>query len=220
MEPFNFSFFSIIGWDIDLDYCDFEWFALEMSRDHSVIFEFVPKYLISDSFVDYEGCSIYSKRFLPTVLDIMVIWIKLPILAHFSSLIPKMSVFTLAIPFDRFQFTLIYVPGSYAILLFTASDFTSVTSHIYSWALFSLWFCLFILSGVISPFFSSSIWDTYRSGKFIFQCPFFLPFYSVHGVFKERIQKWFAIPFSSGPRFVRTLHHDLSILDDPTWHSS
>ena len=35
-----------------------------------------------------------------------------------------------------------------------------------------------------------------------------------------RILKWFAIPFSSGPHFVRTLHHDLSILGDPTWHSS
>ena len=27
---------------------------------------------------------------------------------------------------------------------------------------------------------------------------------------KARIQKWFAIPFSSGQRLVRTLHHDLS----------
>ena len=29
IEPFNFSFFGIIGWDIDLNYCDIEWFALE-----------------------------------------------------------------------------------------------------------------------------------------------------------------------------------------------
>ena len=43
-EPFNFSFFSITGQGIDLDYCDIEWFALEMNRDHSVIFETVPKY--------------------------------------------------------------------------------------------------------------------------------------------------------------------------------
>ena len=33
-EPFNLSFFSVTGWDIDLDYCDIEWFALEMNRDH------------------------------------------------------------------------------------------------------------------------------------------------------------------------------------------
>ena len=38
IEPFNFSFFGISGWGIDLDYCDIEWFALEMNRDHSVIF--------------------------------------------------------------------------------------------------------------------------------------------------------------------------------------
>ena len=42
----------ISGWGIDLDYCDIEWFALEMNRDHSVVFEIVPKYCISDSFVD------------------------------------------------------------------------------------------------------------------------------------------------------------------------
>ena len=27
LEPFNFSFFSVTGWGIDLDYCDIEWFA-------------------------------------------------------------------------------------------------------------------------------------------------------------------------------------------------
>ena len=31
-------------------YCDFEWFALETNRDHSVIFEIIPKYCISDSY--------------------------------------------------------------------------------------------------------------------------------------------------------------------------
>ena len=46
---------------IDLDYCDTEWFALDMIRDHSVIFEIASKYCISDSFVDYEGYSISSK---------------------------------------------------------------------------------------------------------------------------------------------------------------
>ena len=58
---------------INLDYCDIEWFALEMNGGHSVIFEFVPKYCILDCFVDYEGYSISSKRFLPAVVDIMVI---------------------------------------------------------------------------------------------------------------------------------------------------
>ena len=73
IEPFNFSLFSITGWDIDLDYHDIEWFALEMNRAHSVVFEIAPKYCISDSSVNYEGYSISSKGFLPTVVDTMVI---------------------------------------------------------------------------------------------------------------------------------------------------
>ena len=40
--------FNITGQDIDLDYCDFECFALEMNRDHSVVFEIASKYCISD----------------------------------------------------------------------------------------------------------------------------------------------------------------------------
>ena len=60
------------GWGIDLDYCNIEWFALETNRDHSLVFEIVPKYCIWTS-VDYEGYSISSKGFLPTVVDLMVI---------------------------------------------------------------------------------------------------------------------------------------------------
>ena len=73
MEPFSFSFFSIIGRGIDLDYCDIEWFALEMNRDHSVIFEIASKYYISDSFVDHDGYSISSKGFLPAVVGIIMV---------------------------------------------------------------------------------------------------------------------------------------------------
>ena len=58
---------------IGLDYYDIEWFALETNRDHSFVFEIASKYCISDSFVDYDGYSISSKGFLPTVVDIMVI---------------------------------------------------------------------------------------------------------------------------------------------------
>ena len=52
------------------------WLALEMNRDHSVVFEIASKYCISDSFVDYDGYSISSKGFLPTVVDIIFIWVK------------------------------------------------------------------------------------------------------------------------------------------------
>ena len=48
-RAFNFSFFGIMGQGIDLDYCDTEWFTLEMNRDHSVIFEIASKHYISDS---------------------------------------------------------------------------------------------------------------------------------------------------------------------------
>ena len=56
-----------------LDCCDIEWFALEMTRDHSVVFEIASKYCISNSFVDHDGYSISSEGFLLTVVDIMVI---------------------------------------------------------------------------------------------------------------------------------------------------
>ena len=62
IAPFNFSFFSVTGWGIDLDYCDIEWFALEMNRDYSVVFEIASKYCISDSFVAHDGYSISSER--------------------------------------------------------------------------------------------------------------------------------------------------------------
>ena len=41
-----FSFFSITAWGIDLDYCGIEWLALEINRDHSVVFMIAPKYCI------------------------------------------------------------------------------------------------------------------------------------------------------------------------------
>ena len=47
--------------------------SLEMNPHHSVVFEIAPKYFILDSFIDYEGYSISSKGFLPTVIDITVI---------------------------------------------------------------------------------------------------------------------------------------------------
>ena len=76
IEPFNFSLFSISGWGIDLDYSDIEWFPLKTNRDHSVVFEIVPRYYILDSFTDYEGYSISFNGLFATVVDIMVIRMK------------------------------------------------------------------------------------------------------------------------------------------------
>ena len=124
-----------------------------------------------------------------------------------------MSMFTCYLLFDHFQFAFIHgpnIPGSYAILVFTASDLASITCHIHwcdnNWVLFLLWLHLFIFSGVNCPLISSNILCTYQPREFIFQCPIFLPFHTVHGVVIARILKWFAIPFSSGPHFIRTLH--------------
>ena len=136
----------------------------------------------------------------------------------FSLLIPKMSTFTLAIsPVDHFQFALIHQPnspGSCAVLLFTASDFASITSHIHNSVLFFLWLRLFVLSGVISPLISSSILGTIRPGEFVFVSYLFAFSYCSWGS-QGIVVKWFAIPFSRGPCFVRTLHHDPSVLGWP-----
>ena len=131
-----------------------------------------------------------------------------------------MSTFTLAISWlTTSKFALIHgpdIPDSYAILLFTASDLASITSHIHNWVSLFLWLHPFILSGVISPLISSSILGTYRPGEFLFQYPVILPFHTVRGVLKARLLKWFAIPFSSGPHSVRPLHHDPPVLGGPT----
>ena len=46
---------------------------LPWNRDHSISFEVAPRYCILDSSVDYEGYSVSSMGFLPTVVDIMII---------------------------------------------------------------------------------------------------------------------------------------------------
>ena len=56
------------------------------------------------------------------------------------------------------------------------------------------------------------ILGTYLPGEFIIHCPVFLPFHIVQGVLKARILKWFSIPLSSGPCFVKT-----STMTRPSW---
>ena len=151
----------------------------------------------------------------------MVIWVKFHIPVHFSSLIPKMmSMFILAIfclitsNLPWFMYLTFQVPMQYCSLQHWTLLLSPVSSTM--GCCFLLWLHPFILCGVISPLISSSILGTYRPGEFIFQCPIFLPFHTVHGVLKARTLKWFAIPFSSGPCFVRILHHDWFILGGPT----
>ena len=119
---------------------------------------------------------------------------------------------------DHVLFTLIHgptIPGSYAILFFTASDCTFTTRHIHSWASFPIWPSLFILSGAISnclPLFLSSILDSFQPEGLIFWCYVFWSFHAVHGVLKARMLEWFAVPSSSGARFCQNSSYDPSVL--------
>ena len=124
---------------------------------------------------------------------------------HFSSLIPKMLMFTLAISclttsnLPWFMELIFLVP-----MIFTGSDFTSVTSHIHNRVLFLLWLHLFLLSGVTSPLISSSILDTYWPGEFKYQCPIFLHFHMFMGF--SRQEYWSELPFIS-LYIVSTIYH-------------
>ena len=121
-------------------------------------------------------------------------WSGIPV--HFSLLIPTMSSFTLAISCLTTSNTLIHgpnIPGSYAILFFIASDFTSISSHIHNWALFLPWLRLFILSGVISPLFSSSIWAPTDLGSSSFSVLSFHLFILFMGF--SRQEYWSDLPF-------------------------
>ena len=114
-----------------------------------------------------------------------------------------MLMFRLAIScLTTSKFTLIHGPnisGSYAILFFTASDFTFTTRHIHNWVSFPVWPSHFILSGAVSNcplLFSSGIfWATSdledSSSGIISFCLFILSM----GFFKQ--EYWSGLPFPS-----------------------
>ena len=86
-----------------------------------------------------------------------------------------------------------------------------MTSHIRNWALSFFWLHLFILSGVISPLFSGSIWAP-TNGEFIFQCAIFLSFHTIYGVLQARIL--IVLPF---PSLVDYILSEFSIMTHPSW---
>ena len=102
-----------------------------------------------------------------------------------------MSMFTLAIS----SLTTFNLPWFVDLLLFIAPHFTCITSHIHSWALFLICFHLFILSGVISPFFSNSILSTYWPGEFNFSVIYFCLFIQFMGF--SRQEYWSSLPIPS-----------------------
>ena len=98
------------------------------------------------------------------------------------------------------------------MLFFTASAFTSITSHIHHGVLFLFWLRLFILSGVISPLISSSILGTYWPGDFIFSVLSFCLFI----LFMEfsRQEYWSVSLFPSPVGHVLS---KLSTMTHPSW---
>ena len=110
-------------------------------------------------------------------------------------------MFTLAISFDHFQFALIHGPNfpgwSYQILFFTASDLTSITSHIHNWVLISF--------GSISSFFlqlflySSPVayWAPSNLGSSSFNVISFCLFILYLFMQFSRQEYWSGLPFPS-----------------------
>ena len=131
-----------------------------------------------------------------------------------------MLAFTLAIScLTTSSFPLIYgpnIPGSYAMLLtLLPSPFTSTTRCCFCFDPVSSFFLELFLRW--SPV---AYWAPNNLGSSSFSVLSLFLFVLFIRVLKARRLKWFAIPFSSGPHFVRTLHHDPSILGGPTWHGS
>ena len=119
-------------------------------------------------------------------------------------------------PAYHFQFASIHgpnTPGSCAMLLFTALDFTSITCHIHNWVLFLLWLSLFILSAVISPLISSIILGTFTDlESSSFSVLFFFLFILFMGF--SRQEYWSGLPF---PSPVEHILSELSTMTPPSW---
>ena len=110
-----------------------------------------------------------------------------------------------------FQIPMQYCSLQHRTLL--SSSVTSTIGHFFRFGSISSFYLELLLHS--SPV---AYWAPTDVGSSSASVLFFLSFHTVHGVLKARILKWFAIPFSSGPHFVRTLHHDLSMLGGPTRH--
>ena len=170
------------------------------------------------TFVHFFPCCI--TLFFSRLIDIGL-WVIFTHSGHFSSLIPRMPTFTLAISYLitsnllwfmdlTFQVPMQYCSLQHRTLLLP--PVTSTTGYCFCFGSIPSFFLVLFLHW-------SPVVYWHRPGEFLFQYPIILPFHIVHGVLKARILKWFAISFSSGPHSVRPLHHDPSILGGPTEHA-
>ena len=131
-----------------------------------------------------------------------------------------MSMFTLAVSclttsnLPWFMDLTFQVPMQFALYSIGVSEFTSITSHIHNWALFSLVLCLFIFSGVTFPLNIQyhighlPTWGVYLSVSVISFCLFilFMGF--------SRQEYWSGFPF---PCLVDHISSELSTMTHLSW---
>ena len=108
-----------------------------------------------------------------------------------------------------FQVPMQYCSLQHWTLLLSPDTLTTV-HHFHSGSTSSFLLGLFLCSSLVA------YWTPIDLRGSSFSVISFLPFCTVHGVLKARLLKWFSIPFSSGPCFVRILHHEQSVLHGPT----
>ena len=106
------------------------------------------------------------------------------------------------------------IPRSYVILFFTASDFTSITSHIHNWVLFLLWFHLFIF---VELFLHSSL-VAYRVLTHLGSSSFSVISFCLFILFMvfSRQEYWNGLPF---PSPVDHILSELSAMTRLSWEA-
>ena len=127
-----------------------------------------------------------------------------------------MLIFTLAIScLTTSNFALIHgpnIPGSYAILFFTASDLTSITSHIHNWAFF---FTLDVSLHSFWSYFSTlpvAYWAPTDLGSLSFSVVSFRLFILFMGFSRQEFRS--GLPFTSP---VEVVLSELSTTTHPSW---
>ena len=186
-----------------------------MNRDHSVVFQIASKSHISESFVDHDGYSISSEGFLPAVVD-RSSELNSPIPVHFSSLVHRMSTFTLAISclttsnLSWFMDLTFQVPMQYCPLQQRTLLLSPVTS--------TAGYCFFF--GSIPSFFLElflywspvAYWAPTDLGSSSFSILSFCLFILFMGF--SRQEYWSGLPFLSP---VDHILSDLSTMTHPSW---
>ena len=157
-----------------------------------------------------------SKVFLPTIVDIMVIWIKFTHPVHFISPIPKMLMFTLAISclttsnLPWLMDLTFQVPMQYCSLqhqtLFS-SPVTSTTGHCFRFDSISSFFLeLFLYSSPVAYWTPTGLRSSSFSVNFFCLYILFMGF--------SRDEYWSALQFSSPVGHVLS---ETSTMTSPSW---